>query len=550
MQLEIIVAIIGGVATIIAALVGVYSKSKKGDDAESAVRASDEVKSPALPSLAERAEFWDTLSDTVFIVFGAEYAEDKVVNGHPELSLRDLKAAAIILAFLSRVYPEKRVEFIPSTTTGWQEPLPEDVNLIIIGGFVANEEFAWHRSIYQKTFRLKMGRLCRFKKRRVYHVELTDLSKDTVRSLRREPQAIEDLPSKYISGDFALVCNARGYIYGSERRVIAIAGIKGNGTLGAAIHLTRCERDSSQLNTILKIPLSNKKNDTLGLVIQTGIVNDIVNETKIVEAVLNGKSILDNSSGLWKLCELDQSCEDCAFGEEIPSISRIQINAVIFDLDDTLVDTFSMLITPLEDEAAKRMVQVNRSLPDSDELAALLLKLRRSNPAEIEKELLRQIPDVADGALEARQKVFTDLVPYRLSIDPEVRLLLRELSSNYDLYLLTEGDSDFQNAKIDHLGIRSFFNEVVTASPGPESKRRAIASLLERHHYIPSSVLIIGNRLDKEIYAGNKLGMTTVWIERGEGGAMRPGKHTGLPVPNYTVKDVLELRKVLDQLCQ
>jgi len=560
MQPEIIVAIVTGLATVIAALIGVYSKSRKKDDAESTVSAK--LKSPPTSSSAERSRFWDALSDTVLVVFGAEYTES--ANDHPKLSLRDLKAAEIILTFLARRYPEKRVASLPALTHGWQILLQDDTDLIIVAGFAVNVEFARHRSVLQQNFRLKLGRLCRPEGRRVYHVGLSGLSPDKEESLRRQPQAIEDLSSEFVSRDFALVRNARGHIYGSDRRVVALAGIKGNGTLGAAMHLTRDGRDTSQPDAILETPLG--ANDSLELVIQTDVVNGTVDTTRIVEAVLNGTSILDNSAGLWVSCELDQFCEECAFGEdtldkrhdiepfsqEPESREAARIAAIVFDLDDTLVDTFSMLITPLEVDAARRAVQKSRALPDSDELAALLLEIGRTNPAKLEQELIRQVPDAVDEILEARQEALNDLVLERLCIDPQVKLLLRELSGDYSLYLLTEGDSEFQNAKIDHLGIRAFFNEVKTASPGPEGKQKAITSLLEEYHYAPSSVLIVGNRLDKEIYTGNKLGMTTVWVRHGEGCAMCPGKDTGLSepdytVPNHTVENVLELREILDR---
>ena len=225
----------------------------------------------------------------------------------------------------------------------------------------------------------------------------------------------------------------------------------------------------------------------------------------------------------------------------------MQIDTVVFDLDDTLVDTSSLLIAPLEIEAARRMVQVDPSLPDPDELAALVLELRRTGPSAVEQELVRLLPGLTEEVLEARRQTFTGLTPRRLSVDPRVEHLLRGLYDRSTLYLLTEGDLDFQSAKIDHLGIRPFFREVVIAPPGPGSKHGALVSLLERRRHPPGSVVVVGNRLDREIRAGNRLGATTVWVRRGEGSGVLPGEHTGLP--DHTVNDVGELCQVFDHLC-
>jgi FMN phosphatase YigB (HAD superfamily) len=225
----------------------------------------------------------------------------------------------------------------------------------------------------------------------------------------------------------------------------------------------------------------------------------------------------------------------------------MQINTVVFDLDDTLVDTSSLLTAPAEIEAAWRMVQVAPSLPDPDDLAALVMSLRRTCPGRVEQELARILPGVTEEILEARRQTFAGLTPRRLILDPRVRRLLRDLHDRATLYLLTEGDSSFQSSKIDHLGIRSFFAEVVIAPRGPGSKHEALILLLERGRHPPASVVVVGNRLDREIRAGNRLGVTTVWVRRGEGSGVLPDERSGLP--DHTVNDVAELCRVFDHLC-
>jgi FMN phosphatase YigB (HAD superfamily) len=226
----------------------------------------------------------------------------------------------------------------------------------------------------------------------------------------------------------------------------------------------------------------------------------------------------------------------------------MQIDTVIFDLDDTLVDTSSLLIAPLEIEAARRMLELVPSLPAPDELAALVMALRRNDPTLVEQELARLLPGLTEEVLEVRRRTFSGLTPHRLTLAPRVKRLLRKLHGRATLYLLTEGDFDFQSSKVDHLGIQSYFAEVVIAPRGPGSKHEALVLLLERGRHPPASVLVVGNRLDREIRAGNRLGVTTVWVKHGEGSAALPGKDTGLP--DHTVGDVAELCQIFDHLCR
>lgn len=55
--------------------------------------------------------------------------------------------------------------------------------------------------------------------------------------------------------------------------------------------------------------------------------------------------------------------------------------------------------------------------------------------------------------------------------------------------------------------------------------------------------MVIGNQLDKEIAAGQRVGAHTVWVRHGEGAALTP-QETGI-WPDDVVDDILALRDVL-----
>lgn len=221
------------------------------------------------------------------------------------------------------------------------------------------------------------------------------------------------------------------------------------------------------------------------------------------------------------------------------------IKAIIFDLDDTLIDTYGLLIIPLEMKSAEKMVQIDGSLPSPDELAALLLEIRRKNPGNLEKEFQKRIPRITENVWQARRRVFKKISLSGLFIDQQIKLFLETLKSKYHLYLLTEGDLDFQNAKINLLEIRNLFKEIVSISKeSGKNKEEAILSLLQINQYESGSVLVVGNRLDKEIRAAARLGMPAVWIRHGEGCEMTPDTPTGSP--DFIFENILELQKLFN----
>jgi putative hydrolase of the HAD superfamily len=218
--------------------------------------------------------------------------------------------------------------------------------------------------------------------------------------------------------------------------------------------------------------------------------------------------------------------------------------AIIFDLDDTLIDTFSLLIKPLERLAAKAMIENGCDTIDIESMTRLLLDLRRKKPDSIPQETAIRLKSNFQRGLEARDNVLSVVPVADLSISPEVLRLLEDLRKFHRLYLITEGSPSLQNAKINKVEIRSFFEEVLIVDKDlEEEKEEKIANLLRRLNINPQNAVIVGNRLDKEIIAGNKLKIPTIWVIHGEGSEIRPGKNTGKA--DKVVQSVLELRKFL-----
>jgi FMN phosphatase YigB (HAD superfamily) len=217
---------------------------------------------------------------------------------------------------------------------------------------------------------------------------------------------------------------------------------------------------------------------------------------------------------------------------------------VFLDLDDTLVDTYGLLITPLERAAAKTVCRMQGRPFKDDDLLGLLLELRRRNPSQLQHELSRAYPADADDIIGARKELFNDFDISDLKIGADVVGMLRELSQFYVLVLLTEGSYRIQSAKIDHLGIRHLFSKIIIVSnSGGETKERAISRYLQQKKVTPGSTVVVGNRLDREIAVGRRLGAKTIWVRSGEG-----SEYTGKIECDNVVENITELPAALKAL--
>jgi FMN phosphatase YigB (HAD superfamily) len=539
-----------------------YDVSSACADIERVLRAAREAPGKArFPS--QPSKFWGKLSDRVTILFGTEYDErtdfyNRYTTGkdHPKISLRDLRTATEISNFLNRRYPKKLIVPIPSTTLGWHTRLQPDEDLILIGGFVTNEAYGDHREKYEHHFRVKMGRLCGIEGQQVCHIVFDD--RHGGKMAHSDPQFLEDLPSEYVSRDYGLITSNMLHVHGSRRRVITIAGIKGHGTEGAAMALMKDPNEPLSLDAILSSSLS--RDDSMEIVIASDVKKNWIDQTKIVEILLNEKSIYKYAGTYWESCELNRSCEGCDHG--LPKAHTItpyiagesRLKTIIFDLDDTLINTFDCLITDLEQQAAQIMVNIGMGDVDAAYLVDMLLRLRRSDPEGIEAAVLQQFP-LAAKALEARQDFMSQAcsgqamkrLVSQIATDTQVeqvKRMLKDLRKEFTLYLLTVGPSDLQNEKIDFLNIRDLFHQIIVGSGSKRDKESLLASLVPDG--LRRSSLVVGNRLDHEIQAGNKLGMMTVWVNRGEGSSMKPTDNAWQP--DRTIYNITEFPDILGSL--
>jgi FMN phosphatase YigB (HAD superfamily) len=64
--------------------------------------------------------------------------------------------------------------------------------------------------------------------------------------------------------------------------------------------------------------------------------------------------------------------------------------------------------------------------------------------------------------------------------------------------------------------------------------------ILEKHQVKnPKEVFVVGDRIDSEIKYGNRLGMTTVYLNRGKYSAIKPRDEN--EIPNFKIQSLEEL---------
>lgn len=476
--------------------------------------------------------FWSSLSETISIVYGVK--EFYSGTGNSKISLLDLESAHRLYEFLLRRGMKKTVRLFQTSIDGLRELHDHSSgDLVLVGGPAVNKAFAQHQTGSSERFRLKMGRLCQVDERQVYHVKFKH---NNFGLSFKNPLAINDHTSADVIRDYGIITSRRINLPETNKRVIGIAGIKGNGTRAAADVLMDETGMSGWLNDLAGL----KTASSMDMIVSAAASDNYLQKVELVSLYINGKQRPRPSAAEHSVaCELPTACHSCLFGVPHP------IKALVFDLDDTITDTYGTLIKQLESDAAKKIAAAGLH-SSSEKLTEHLLNLRKIDPDNIDVRICEHLPGLSPRKLKEARRLrslaFIDPPVDHLVLKEEVRSMLDHLRDRHITYLLTAGPKDFQNKKIKQLKIQDLFYqiEVQDSAQLRSTKKDYLRSLQSR--YTSDSILIIGNRLDNEIKAGIELGMKTVWVKRGEGCEISMRDHDS---PSFIITDILELPELL-----
>lgn len=216
---------------------------------------------------------------------------------------------------------------------------------------------------------------------------------------------------------------------------------------------------------------------------------------------------------------------------------------IIFDLDDTLIDT-SGCITYFKLEDALLAMQKS-GLILSDFPAALELLRRLDSAAESAKDALIEFLDilgVGHQFFEIGIKEIYETISEDLPIAPLEGALetLNALSLQHQLALVSNGKEVHQLEKMKKAGIDSrLFSKIVISEEVSKLSRYQV--IAEELGFCPSQVFVCGDRVSIDLAPAKELGFTTVQIQWGRGCNCTSNKND----VDYTISSLKEIQGIL-----
>ncbi|XP_051881010.1 N-acylneuraminate-9-phosphatase [Pristis pectinata] len=238
-------------------------------------------------------------------------------------------------------------------------------------------------------------------------------------------------------------------------------------------------------------------------------------------------------------------------------MAAVGIQALLFDLDNTLIDT-----SGASRRAERQVKDLLKSQYGYEESAANLVIEKFNTKLQMENfdcatgvnvdeerilllEMALQETDGLDPDHGLATKCYFLWKTTRLQhihIPEEVKSMLKSLRQSYKLLLLTNGSSMVQREKINVCDCQQYFDTIVIG--GEYQEQKPALSIFQKCFQLlgvkPEACMMIGDNLETDIKGGVNAGLgTTVWINntnlKCEDGAM----------PDYTVKSVLEVMDIL-----
>ncbi|MBN2101895.1 MAG: uridine diphosphate-N-acetylglucosamine-binding protein YvcK [Candidatus Aenigmarchaeota archaeon] len=222
----------------------------------------------------------------------------------------------------------------------------------------------------------------------------------------------------------------------------------------------------------------------------------------------------------------------------------MSIKAIIFDLDDTLYDC-GVLRKQAMKRAAKSMIADGLPLSENRAYKKQIEYLEKFGPrCDVFNKMAEEFGVKEKNFVENALKAYNNDDVGKIESFPGASETLIKLRKKYRLILITAGLHIRQMKKIEALGLKDKFDEIVINDIEKDpDKVNDFERVLKKSGFCASEFVVVGDRINSEILIGNKLRMKTVQMLFGKYSDVKPKDK--FEEPDYKIKRITELPLVI-----
>lgn len=231
--------------------------------------------------------------------------------------------------------------------------------------------------------------------------------------------------------------------------------------------------------------------------------------------------------------------------------------AILFDLDDTLYDyekTHKRAMNEVYTFLKKELGISRKNFIDLFDKSKQEVKMELEGTASSHNRVLyfQRLIEKTHGTLEADlvkklYRKYWDFFIKDMEIGEGVLQTLKELKKrNLKIIIISDMTTYVQLRKIIKLKINKYVDFLVTSEEVGSEKPHSIMFLqgLKKANCLPSEAMMVGDSRNKDVAGANSAGINTVWLTNSKS----IPKEKGYKKPEYTIKKISELLKILNNL--
>jgi len=217
---------------------------------------------------------------------------------------------------------------------------------------------------------------------------------------------------------------------------------------------------------------------------------------------------------------------------------------IIFDLDDTLIDT-THYATPIKLRLTlQAMINAGLQISSEEEAYRSLVEIDQNSLSG--KETIRQFLQNNNGdmgLLEIGSKAYygKSLVDFPIKTISGTLQTLNILKDKHDLVLVSFGIEEEQYRKMERAGINpKIFRKIIITEN--YDKLEAYEQVMKELSYLPENIFVCGDKFHGDLLPAKKLGMKTVHFSWGRGKVF---PHKAEEV-DHSISDVSMILKIIE----
>jgi len=217
---------------------------------------------------------------------------------------------------------------------------------------------------------------------------------------------------------------------------------------------------------------------------------------------------------------------------------------IVFDLDDTLIDTSGALIPLKLKMSLQAMVDAGLSIASFEKAFQELQKIDASSANGKETltkfvEKMQADTHFLDVALNEYLHLPKD---FSISALEGAESVLTTLAQEHTLVIVSTGLEEAQHAKMEKAGLpKELFHKIIIC---PDyNKKLYYLRLLQELRYDATETMVCGDKFDTDLLPAQELKMITVQMRWG-----RALKNPSTGKPDYTIKNLRELLPIVEKL--